>query len=116
MPMSQAAMDGISANGHRWKSRINGLKPHTEVLGKANDANNDGEPYDHDATEKAVQDIIKIVRSFADKLPDESSLKQDLLHDADDLEMVEDCDIEDINHEMNDLYDSFDFHRVLVAS
>jgi hypothetical protein len=115
MPMSAAAMDGIAAHGHRWKRRINGLKPHTEVLGKANDANNEGQAYDHDATEKAVQGIIKSVRSFAQSITDEA-LQRDLLHDADDLEMVEDCDIEDINHEMNDLYDTFDFHRVLVAS
>jgi hypothetical protein len=113
MPMSEAAMEGIRVNGHRWQRRINGLKPHTEVLGKANDAHNDGEPYDEKATEAAVQAIVKIVRSFANSVKDDN-LQRDLLHDADDLEMVEDCEIEDINHEMNDLYDTFDFHRVLV--
>jgi hypothetical protein len=115
MPMSAAAMDGISANGHRWKYTIRGMKAHTEVLGRANDAFNDGQPYDEKATEQAVQSIIKVVRAFADKTSDER-LRDDLRHDADDLEMVEDCEIEDINHEMNDLYDTFDFHRVLVAA
>jgi hypothetical protein len=113
MPMSQAAMDGIAANGHRWKYTIRGMKPHTEVLGRANDAYNDGESYDEKATEKAVQSIVKIVRAFADNTSNER-LRDDLRHDADDLEMVEECEIEDINMEMNDLYDTFDFHRVLV--
>jgi hypothetical protein len=115
MPMSQAAMDGIATNRHRWKFIIRGLKPYTEVLGKANDAHNDGQPHDEKATEEAVQNIIRVVRAFADKTSNER-LRDDLRHDADDLEMVEDCEIEDINYEMNDLYDTFDFHRVLVRS
>lgn len=114
MPMSQAAMDGIAANGHRWKLRITGLKPHTETLGKANNANNDGEAYDHTATEAAAQGIVKIVRAFAETVEDEN-LKRDLLNDADNLEANEDCDIEDINWAMNSLYDTFDFYRVLVS-
>jgi hypothetical protein len=113
MPMSQAAMDGIAANGHRWKHTIRGMKPHTEVLGKANDANGDGNDYDRAAVEKAVQSIVKITRSFADRTSD-SNVADHLRLRADDLECVEDCDIEDINYAMNDLYDEFDFHRILV--
>lgn len=115
MPMSQAAMDGISANGHRWKFFIHGMKPFTQALGKLNDAENDGQEVADADVEKKVQEIIKIVRDFAGKT-DNVRLRDDLLNDADNLEMVEDCGLDEVNFQMGNLYDTFDFHRVLVQS
>lgn len=116
MPMSLAAMDGIRENGHRWKLTIRGLKPFTETLGKANDANNDGESYDHTVVEKAVQGIVEKVRKFCetkDVLAD-PRIEGELLSAAADLECVEDEDIEEINDAMGQLYDAFDYWRILV--
>lgn len=114
MPMSEAAMDGIRVNGHRWQHRIGGLKTFTEVLGRANDAYNDGGDYDRDAVEKAVEGIVHRVRSFA-QATGMADARRDLEANADDLEMNADEDIEDINYYMNRLYDSFDFYRILVS-
>lgn len=116
MPMSMAAMDGIRDNGHRWKLTITGLKPFTEVLGKANDLNNIGKPYDQKTVEKAVQGIVAKVREFAetkDVLAD-PRIEGELLSAAADLECVEDEDIEEINDAMGQLYDAFDYWRILV--
>lgn len=106
-------MDGIRDNGSGWKFRIHGMKTHTETLGKANNSNNDGESYDRKVVEAAVQSIVKVVRGFADRASD-SNIAEHLRYRADNLEMVEDCDIEDINEAMGDLYDEFDYHRILV--
>lgn len=117
MPISAAAMDGIRSNGHRWKMTITGLKRYTEVLGRANDAANEGLDYDRKANEVAVQGIVKVVRAFAENeaAAKDVEMERDLLSNADDLECVEDDAIEEINWAMNQLYDSFDYHRILVA-
>jgi hypothetical protein len=113
MPMSAAAMDGIRDNGHRWRMRITGIKPFIQPLADANNLDNDGQPYDAKAVEAAVQGIVAATRNFA--LGKAENLKLDLEARADDLEMVEDCDLDDINHYMGELYDAFDYHRILVG-
>jgi hypothetical protein len=113
MPMSEAAMDGIAANGHRWKLRIHGIRPFVQPLADANNLNNDGKPYDQKAVEAAVDGIVIAVRNFA--LTKTGNLKEALEDAADNLDMVADCEIDDVNHYMEELYDLFDYHRILVS-
>lgn len=116
MPITQAAMDGINANGHRWQHRIT-LAPYTAMLGKLNDRNGDGDTPTREEIEPVVENIVAKVRSFAEarlRRDDNDQIGRDLASRADDLECVSDCEIEEVNHAMNELYDSFDFWRVLV--
>lgn len=110
MPMSMAAMDGIRDNGHRWQHTLRGMKPHTELLGKINDGDTEITMAQGEA---AVEAIVHRVRSFAQAVGNER-IRDDLDRRADELEMVADCDIEDINFAMEELYDACDYWRILV--
>lgn len=122
MPMSAAAIDGISNNGHRWKHRLTSITLFTKELGALNDRL-DGRD-DHDQiivpraeSEGAVMDLIKAVRVWI--YDNEATLDKGAIDDLraklDDLEAVEDCDMAEINYAMGELYDSFDYWRVLVS-
>jgi len=111
MAMSEAAIEGIAANGHRWKRRI--TIHGTAEIGAMNDANSDNLPYDRERLEALCNQIVADVRFFAAPLPD-SRMRDDLNDGADWLETVADCDIEEVNHQLDSLYDTFDFYRLLV--
>lgn len=109
--MSQAAIDGISENGFRWRHRLS-LRPMTTRLAALNER--DGGT--REEREPLVEKIVAIVRQFAkDNSLSNERMASDLIMRADELACLADCDLEDINHGMNDLYDSFDFWRVLAA-
>ena len=107
--MSAAAIDGISANGHRWKARISlGFGP--GELGRLNDRLSDGEKVDDAEVEEITLRIVANVRSFAKRNPQFDSLERR----ADELELFADCGLEEVNCAMTELYDDFDWHRILV--
>jgi repressor of nif and glnA expression len=128
MPISAAAMDGIRDNGLRWRYRMNGLlKSETAKLGEFNDRI-DGQDDDdqlivlRSESEPVVMEIVRKVRGWlndnkravpiAARLP--AHARDSLAARLDDLECVEDCAIQEINFAMNELYDEFDYWRVLT--
>lgn len=119
MPMSEAAMDGIRDNGHRWKHQIT-LRDLTQPLGDLNERYDDGagEAPKREETEPLVDKIVERVRAFVkqrfERHGTDDPIGIDLDRRADELEMIADCDIEEINHAMGELYDSFDYWRILA--
>lgn len=113
MPISEAAMGGIRANGHRWRHRIN-LGQWPAMLGKLNDAEEAGVEVDENEVERVTLEIVEAVRRCVAK--SDWAAETDLGSRADDLEMVADCGLEEVNCAMNELYDSFDYWRVLVEA
>lgn len=111
MPISAAAMEGIQDNGHRWRASIRlGFGP--ALLGKLNDKRNGGEEVDDAEVERLALKIVENLRSFAKRNPDYSVLERR----ADNLEMVADCGLEEVNCAMGELYDTFDYCRILVEA
>lgn len=105
-------MDGIAANGRGWKHRIS-LGGQTEIMGKMDDDTTD------DAVQKCAEAIIARVRTFADRLhkhPDTAALADRLRDEAEALEAVADCGIDEVRWAMSSLYDQFDFSRICVVS
>lgn len=111
MTMSEAAIDGIRDNGFRWSYRIN-LKPWTARIGRLND----GGGGTQEEREPLVESIVAKVRQFAkDNALKNERMASELISRADDLECCADCDLEDINIAMGELYDSLDYWRVLAG-
>lgn len=122
MPMSAAAMDGIRANGHRWKFHMNGLiREETKKLGEFNDLLDGEDDFDQQAiTREMSEPVVIALRTKIAKWLDEhrtlpDNIKDDIRAKLDDLEMVEDCDMGEINFAMNYLYDEFDYWRICTG-
>ena len=110
---SAAAIEGLRANGLRWNRRFRiGLGP--SLLGKYNDAAETDSPATDEQVEEAALKIVAAVRAFA-KGVDEPE-RGDLERRADELEMVADCGLDEVNFAMGELYDSFDYWRILVET
>lgn len=127
MSMSEAAMDGIRLNGHGWQFTLKGLiKPETMTLAKLNDLiwYSHGNPDDMDQlvvprseSEPVVERIITkmkdwITDNFDD--PEASEMCHHITSRLVELEAISDCCMGEINFAMDNLYDTFDFWRVLV--
>lgn len=122
MPISNAAMDGIRDHGHRWRYRMAGLlKSETAKLGEFNDridGRDDGDQQIvlRSESEPVVMEIVRKVRGWlsdnALRLP--AHARDSIVARLDDLECVEDCSIREINFAMNELYDEFDYWRILT--
>ena len=110
MPISEVCMDGIKANGHRWKHTIR-LGQWPALLGKLNDR--EGDVLESEV-EPIAEKIVAIVRAYVERHT--WAKETDLARRADELEMVADCGLEEVNFAMNELYDSFDYWRILVQS
>lgn len=109
---TEASIAGVAAHGLRWRHQIH-LGNWPAQLGKLNDRASDGEDIDDAEVEKAALGIVAAVRATYER---EGWAKDtDLDRRADDLEMAADCGIEEVNFMMNELYDSFDYWRVLVV-
>lgn len=109
--MSQACLDGIKVHGHRWKHRIR-LGQWPALLGKLN---NQGDAAADDAeVERCAMKIVEIVRAYVDR--NEWAKETDLSRRAEDLEMAADCGLGEVNFAMGELYDSFDYWRILVEA
>ncbi len=102
-------MDGIKVNGHRWRHRIS-LGQWPLLLGKLNDLG-DFEADDAEV-ERAALGIVAAVRVVV--ASQKWAERTDLSRRADELELVADCGLGEVNFAMSELYDSFDFWRVLV--
>jgi hypothetical protein len=111
MAMSEACLAGIKANGLRWKHRIR-LGQWPALLGKLNDQ---GDAVADDAeVERYAMKIVELVRAFVRR--NAWAQETDLDRRADELEMVADCGLGEVNFAMNELYDSFDYWRILVEA
>jgi hypothetical protein len=115
MPLSQAAMDGITANGHGWKHHIS-LGGQTEIMGKMTEGTPEQEGTPDAEVEACARAIVGHVRTFAIRIAaDHSDLATWLLHEAEQLEEVADCGLDEVRHAMSSLYDEFDFQRICVV-
>lgn len=111
-------MAGITANGRGWKLRIV-LSPAPFEIGKLNTRlAEEGISPTREELEPLVEDIVRRVRSFSDarfrRNGDGDEIAREFAFLADDLEMVADCDIEEVNEALDFLYDAFDYWHVLV--
>lgn len=122
MPMSAAAIAGIRHNGNRWRYRMNGLiKDECLKLGELNDRigdRDDGEQtiVSREESEPVVISLRTKVSKWLDRqrrMPDE--IVTNVKCRLDDLEMVEDCGMGEINYALNDLFDEFDYWRILTG-
>lgn len=105
--MTPAALDGIAVNGLRWKHSIR-LRDVMEPMKDA-DALKTGD------VGRILDLVAKRVKAFASlpKVAGDTDLSYRLSNAVDDLETCDDCP-EEARHVLNDLFDVFDFHRVLV--
>jgi hypothetical protein len=106
--MSQAAMAGITANGHRWKHQIR-LSAHTAAMGDMT----------YDTPEAEIEacrtKIVTAARSFAETARNLSdAAKSGILTAVEDLEAV-DADLDEVRGAMSTLYDQFDYYRVVAV-
>lgn len=109
MPMSSAAIAGISANGHRWKAEIN-MRGQVSRLGDEDSL----KVGDVAAIRDSVIDRVKrFLASPASKFLDADD-KYSFENALDDLEMCDD-DIDEVRGALNELYDLFDYHRICVV-
>lgn len=113
MPMSQAALDGIAVHGHRWRHHIS-LADQTQIMGSM------GENTSDDEVEACARLIVSQVRAFADGLGrlahPTAELAVALRYEADKLDDVADCGLDEVRDAMTSLYDEFDFQRICVVS
>lgn len=107
MPMSAAAMDGIAANGHRWRYQIK-VAHLSDRLG------------DEDALK--VGDVTVIRDEYVTRVRAFAAATKDLTeYEKDRLEMccvdLEECDddLEQVRDALTDLYDCFDFFRICTV-
>ena len=130
MPTSQAALDGILVNGMKWRFRGPQIKQLAIQLGKLRDEG---------VTDLAEGDqLTQTANRFAKVIGDwlaTCSIPQDIKDDfeqchADDIQLLESLDVnkevaaevygdasevvEEIVQILNELYDTFDYHRILI--
>jgi hypothetical protein len=109
MAMAEAAIQGIGVHGLRWKHNIS-LGGETEIMGKMNSATPDED------VRVCADQIAHHVRAFISCLPDDKkALADELAYDADDLEEMSGCGIDEVRSSMKRLYDTFDYNRVCVV-
>jgi hypothetical protein len=106
-----AAMEGIKAHGHGWMHRIY-LGDWPEKIGALNSRAADGKDVDDKEVEKIAMVIVETVRNYVARW--EWAQATDLEKRADELEMLADCGLDEVNHALDELYDSFDYWRILV--
>jgi len=109
MAMSAAALEGIKANGPRWKAEIN-------LLGQPKRLANPDALVVGDC--EAIRDsIVRSVRRFLEGPARTKLAEEDLIvigMAIDDFEMCDD-DPDELKAELNALYDRFDYARVCVV-
>lgn len=107
MPMSEAAMSGISANGLRWKFNISFSTLTAKVGEWEEGVTPTGE------IEKIRNAIVERVKVFLHHRSMGEDMRYDIEDAVEQLEMV-DPEVEEIRFALNRLYDQFDYHRVCV--
>lgn len=137
MTLSNAAIEGISANGLNWRHTGPRIKTPNAVLADLNDNGvNDESDAQRltDASHKiaaAIRLWLNGITSKEKKSTSEINILEDFEHrHEDELVFMEDIDtvsevndgiyndpqevLNEINYIMNNIYDSFDYHRILV--
>lgn len=116
MPLSQAALDGISDNGHQWRRTLAGFAQINKLMGGV-----EGDTCAPDIAAQIVSELRRIAaraRKFVAQFKDYQSMSLD-----DTLEVFESFTPEELEAEggihdlrgwMNDFYDWADYHRILL--
>jgi hypothetical protein len=105
--MSEAAIAGIRHNGHKWLFEIS-LDGLPAKIGEWEEGVTSAEDI-----EKARAGIITRVREFLQRPTINNDMRHYIENVIVDLEMV-DAEIEEVRYCLSDLYDQFDFYRVVV--
>jgi hypothetical protein len=121
-------MQGIEDNGLAWKYNGPKIKQFDDTLARLNDDGFEGEE-DAQALTNACHKLAEIIKQWAEKLPKKIREDFDRQHEEG-LDFMASIDtvaevaagiysdpeevIEEINAILNDLYDTFDYHRILV--
>jgi hypothetical protein len=121
---SQAAIDGIYVNGLAWQSSGPRISRLCKLIGEYNDRL----PEDNDDASRLVETILAIgnaIDEWATGL--DTEFREDfLVRHGDDLDFLREISLEDMTSDsfestlsdvtdaLNELYDTFDYHRILV--
>lgn len=106
MPMSEAALAGISANGHKWRYELS-LSGLTTQIGDMDEATSEED------IRTCVTAIVERVRRFLKKPGIDPAMIYTIEIAVEGLEMA-DTDLEEARAAMGYLYDEFDFYRICV--
>lgn len=129
MPLSNAAMEGISANGLKWKYNGPRLKFANTILADLVDNGIEDEAAAQRLTD-ASHKIAAAIKSWLGGITNTDIVEDfERRHDMD-IDFIEYIDVvgevkagiyddpqevlNEINYIMNNIYDTFDYHRILV--
>lgn len=114
-----AAIEGISANGLAWKSRINGVSDHSKRVAAM--LEDDRPPLTEDDIAEIRNRMSSIAARFAARIPEDDLfgtiddaleyLRHPGISVGDDLE----CTRDEWQEHMGALYDWADYNRVLIS-
>lgn len=124
---NEAAVNGISRFGSQWSSDKLIISKYTELIGEMEEPIS---PIEHEQLREHAYNIAQVLREFIDNLNAQlvkSDRKLSLLKELqeinmEDIEFLEELrdeiplegDLDDVRYALNRLYDTFDYHRVLV--
>lgn len=117
---SQAAIEGVAANGLEWKSRGPRIRELCKRIGQARD----GGITDPAVIVRTAHDIASGIRKWVDRLPEEKKEAFEWTN-GEHIERIKEVTVEDIDHDaegeieeivycLNEIFDTFDYERVLV--
>ncbi len=106
MAISEAAIDGIAAHGFQWRRSTAGIAELAKQLGEIND-----DERDHTEAQGIAEAIVNRLRGYRTS---DANVRRSLDAAAEELECVADCEIDEINHAMNSVYDTLDYWRILA--
>lgn len=122
MPTSEAAIAGIKANGHKWRYQMprDYLQPEISKLAEFNNRIDGRDDYDQtivpcDESEPVVEALRVKVEQWAQRsrtLPHEAL--EAIQSALEELETIQDCCMEEVNYGLNNLWDEFDYYRILI--
>jgi hypothetical protein len=104
---SEAAIAGISAHGLRWRHRIS-LAGRADAIGEMDESTPESEIND------ARTAIVSRVKNFIIGFPENSDMRVSVEDKLDDLETV-DAELEEVRFALGELYDAFDYYRIVVV-
>jgi hypothetical protein len=109
MVMSAAALAGIRDNGHGWKYDIS-LGGLTATIGAMGYNTPDSE------VEQCAVRIAEAIRRFATIIHRRDERLATVLDDeANEIEYVADCGLDEVRERLSAMYDTFDYERICVV-
>ena len=130
MPTSQAALDGIRVNGMKWRFRGPKIKELTAQIGQFNN-NGIADLEEGDQLTQTANRLAKVIGDWFAMRSVPQEIKDDFeRRHTDDIQFLEYLDvnkevaaeiysdpseaIEEIVQILDELYDTFDYHRILI--